>query len=859
MAENSLERSVLNEEMVDKSGLTLNGVTTDAKCDANDGNNTIAIGRKISIRSNKKIKVRNRWAIERSNYVNLMKLIVKELIEKSAKTNRIVESNNISLKHLFGGLFESRKDLWNVIEIVERLSSDASDITVSARQIPTIKTHLGRVRAWMRLALMNKRLSDYFRLLLENREIILKDYYEEMSIMMSDEAVIIGGLLVGLNILDCNLFVKEENLDSDDTITSKRIHLNPNGGIITRPTMNDNISVVLDQKNYIEELNRHLSSTISNLEHKIETLQTDNTLMSEELEVYRNVDKNFEIIKTIPEMDSIKQSKEEFSQLEEQLKQEVKRRELAEKELESQLFLKGECETAMHLLERDVLEKQDSVITLRRQLEDIKTINLQMYSKLQECETSIKNKVNHISHLEQNISTMANTISQLESKVTNYEKLRANDEQNQMKLSEQLTDNNKLKILNQVKLPLTVEFEDINNVTDAWNAIHSMKVRGAPAIAILAVLSIAVELNDQQIIGEVNGDKDKLLDQLRQKCQYLCTSRPTAVNIDKECKHLVEVSAKLAADSNISFDSMIKQLTEYSVNLLQIDINVNKSIGDFGAQYIKQLTKKDVNNILTHCNTGSLATAGYGTALGVIRSLHSTKSLSHAYCTETRPYNQGSRLTAWELLRDNIPSTLICDSMVAALFKDKTIDAVVVGADRVVANGDTANKIGTYQIAVLAKYHSVPFFVASPQSTIDMTRKTGDDIPIEERPGDEMKKVAGIQITAPEINCWNPSFDVTPNELITGIITEFGVFAPNQLQTKFVAEYRSRSIPFFGRQRMVWSTDGIRQRPYHSSKRPLLVFRDALDFLKSGSPFLLSLGVPLGSDSLALNVCQLFA
>ncbi|CAG2117725.1 unnamed protein product [Medioppia subpectinata] len=320
--------------------------------------------------------------------------------------------------------------------------------------------------------------------------------------------------------------------------------------------------------------------------------------------------------------------------------------------------------------------------------------------------------------------------------------------------------NNKLKILNQVKLPLTVEFEDINNVTDAWNAIHSMKVRGAPAIAILAVLSIAVELNDQQIIAEVNGDKDKLLDRLRQKCQYLCTSRPTAVNIDKECKHLVEVSAKLAADSSVSFDSMIKQLTEYSVNLLQIDINVNKSIGDFGAQYIKSLTKKDVNNILTHCNTGSLA-------------------------TETRPYNQGSRLTAWELLRDNIPSTLICDSMVAALFKDKTIDAVVVGADRVVANGDTANKIGTYQIAVLAKYHSVPFFVASPQSTIDMTRKTGDDIPIEERPGDEMKKVAGIQITAPEINCWNPSFDVTPNELITGIITEFGVFAPNELQSKF--------------------------------------------------------------------------
>ncbi|XP_054166812.1 methylthioribose-1-phosphate isomerase-like [Oppia nitens] len=343
---------------------------------------------------------------------------------------------------------------------------------------------------------------------------------------------------------------------------------------------------------------------------------------------------------------------------------------------------------------------------------------------------------------------------------------------------------NKLKILNQLKLPLQVEYEDINNVTDAWNAIHSMKVRGAPAIAILAVLSVAVELNDRQLISPFNDNKELLLSRLRDQCTYLCTSRPTAVNIDKECKQLVQLALKLSTDSNVSFEAMVNQLTEYSVNLLQIDINTNKAIGDFGAKHIKSLANKESVTILTHCNTGSLATAGYGTALGVIRSLHLTNSLTHAYCTETRPYNQGSRLTAWELLTDKIPSTLICDNMVAALFKNKTVDAVVVGADRVVANGDTANKIGTYQIAVLAKYHSVPFFVASPLSTIDMSKQSGNEIPIEERPADEIKKIGGIQITAADIKCWNPSFDVTPNELITGIITELGVFAPNELKTK---------------------------------------------------------------------------
>ena len=177
---------------------------------------------------------------------------------------------------------------------------------------------------------------------------------------------------------------------------------------------------------------------------------------------------------------------------------------------------------------------------------------------------------------------------------------------------------------------------------------------------------------------------------------------------------------------------------------------------------------------MTHCNTGSLATSGYGTALGVIRSLSSQKKLKEAFATETRPYNQGARLTAFELVFEKIPATLITDSMVSFLMKTKTIHAVVVGADRVALNGDTANKIGTYQIAVAAAFHKIPFYVAAPTTSIDLNIKTGDEIHIEERPKHEVTHIQNIQIAPSEINVWNPSFDVTPANLITGIITEHG-------------------------------------------------------------------------------------
>ncbi|KAJ6225656.1 hypothetical protein RDWZM_004201 [Blomia tropicalis] len=320
-------------------------------------------------------------------------------------------------------------------------------------------------------------------------------------------------------------------------------------------------------------------------------------------------------------------------------------------------------------------------------------------------------------------------------------------------LSESITYNpkaNTLQILNQLYLPLNIEFEQINNTNDAWEAIKSMKVRGAPAIALLGLLSVSIELGKyEDFLVSLENDPNKLYEFIQSKANYLCTSRPTAVNIRKE------------------FDGLLNAFVEHR-----------------NSKASKRNRSKV--NVLTHCNTGSLATASYGTALGVIRSLNRRGQIECVYCTETRPYNQGSRLTAWELINEDIPSTLICDNMVAALMSTKQIDAVVVGADRVVANGDTANKIGTYQIAILCKHFGVPFYVASPCSTLDFSLENGSKITIEERPPNEMRFIKEVPIAPLEMNCWNPAFDVTPANLITGgIITEDGVISPDQLLSRF--------------------------------------------------------------------------
>ncbi|ORX97550.1 hypothetical protein BCR34DRAFT_593450 [Clohesyomyces aquaticus] len=350
-----------------------------------------------------------------------------------------------------------------------------------------------------------------------------------------------------------------------------------------------------------------------------------------------------------------------------------------------------------------------------------------------------------------------------------------------------------LDILDQLKLPHAEEYDHIYSSTDAWHAIKEMRTRGAPAIAIVAALALAVELVNMKLSPVAEEVKAFIVEKL----DYLVTSRPTAVNLADAAKKLKKTVEDAAGKQSANGEDVREAYVKAAEKMLVDDVSDNENIGKHGAEWVVKNTeagKQGPVSMLTHCNTGSLATAGYGTALGVIRSLHSNGSLKHAFCTETRPYNQGSRLTAFELVHDNIPATLITDSMAAALLRLKgsseNIAAIVVGADRVAANGDTANKIGTYQLAFLARGHGVKFLVAAPRTTIDLDTKSGDDIVIEERPGKEVTMVKGprhdgvsldlnvvetVSIAANGINVWNPAFDVTPHELIDGIITEVGV------------------------------------------------------------------------------------
>lgn len=337
----------------------------------------------------------------------------------------------------------------------------------------------------------------------------------------------------------------------------------------------------------------------------------------------------------------------------------------------------------------------------------------------------------------------------------------------------------KLEILDQLLLPVQSKYLPVKGVEDGWKVINKMQVRGAPAIAIVGCLSLAVE-----IYPEKYDSKKTLRQEIEGKLNYLVSARPTAVNMKIAADELLALANELTKDENCTVDEMKSRFLNATEAMLQKDISDNMAIGASGAEAI--LTNlpsgEGTVRVLTHCNTGSLATAGYGTALGVVRKLHDLKRLEHVYCTETRPYNQGARLTAFELVHDKLPATLILDSMVAALLRSKRITAVVVGADRVAANGDTANKIGTYQIAVVARHHGVPFYVAAPLTSIDLAIQSGDHIIIEERPDREMTHVGEHRIAAPGITCWNPAFDVTPADLITGIITEKGVFTPGNLQ-----------------------------------------------------------------------------
>jgi len=269
-----------------------------------------------------------------------------------------------------------------------------------------------------------------------------------------------------------------------------------------------------------------------------------------------------------------------------------------------------------------------------------------------------------------------------------------------------------------------------------------MQVRGAPLIAIVAALGLAVAAERKR--AEF-GTAAAAAAFLHESFAHLRTSRPTAVNLFIATDELKEAVLQLESAQGATATSVIDGYIAAAERMLELDIQTNKAIGDFGAKKILEISQRDKIRVLTICNTGSLATAGYGTALGVIRSLHALGKLEHVYALETRPYNQGARLTAFEIVQDGLPGTLIADSMAAALIAVKGVDVVVVGADRVASNGDTANKIGTYQLAITAKYHGIPFFTAAPTTTLDLKMASGAEIHVEERPAVELTRYsAGI-------------------------------------------------------------------------------------------------------------------
>ena len=355
-----------------------------------------------------------------------------------------------------------------------------------------------------------------------------------------------------------------------------------------------------------------------------------------------------------------------------------------------------------------------------------------------------------------------------------------------------------LQLLDQLKLPGETVFMDVADCDACWTMIRDMNVRGAPAIAIAAALALAVDLEASKAGLSTSAEVCAFV---AGKLDHLFTSRPTAVNLGEAVQRLKASASALAAAGASGADAAERIIAECEA-MLADDVAANRAIGAFGADALCAAVGKAPGaplRVLTHCNTGSLATAGYGTALGVVRALRESDRLEHIYCNETRPYNQGARLTAYEIAFEKMPGTLICDSAAASLMRQKKVDAVVVGADRVADNGDTANKIGTYNLAVSCAYHGVPFFVAAPVSTLDPSTKKGGDIVIEDRPAEEITHVRGARVAADGIGVWNPSFDVTPGCLIAGIITEKGVVPKTSNGTfevgKFVAAATGAAAP----------------------------------------------------------------
>lgn len=323
-----------------------------------------------------------------------------------------------------------------------------------------------------------------------------------------------------------------------------------------------------------------------------------------------------------------------------------------------------------------------------------------------------------------------------------------------------------LMLLDQTLLPVELSYIKCRDVETVWEAIKSLRVRGAPAIGIAAAYGVILGLQS------VSDDDSAAFDARLQDCiDYLASSRPTAVNLFWALDRMQRRAEALRESHDVAGGRAA--LLDEAIAIHEEDRAICHAIGQYGAQLLA-----DGAGVLTHCNAGGLATAEYGTALSVFFTAQDNAKQLHIFIDETRPLLQGARLTAWELTQRGIAATLICDSMAAQVMKEGRVQAVMTGADRVAANGDSANKIGTYALAVLARAHQIPFYIAAPTSTFDLTIESGEEIPIEQRAREEITHGFGRQTAPDGVNVYNPAFDVTPAELISAIVTEHGIIRP---------------------------------------------------------------------------------
>jgi methylthioribose-1-phosphate isomerase len=322
-----------------------------------------------------------------------------------------------------------------------------------------------------------------------------------------------------------------------------------------------------------------------------------------------------------------------------------------------------------------------------------------------------------------------------------------------------------VRFLDQTKLPLEETYVLATTYQQVADVITTMVVRGAPALGVTSAMGVALG-----VAGCSATTLSELEPEFALICKTLAATRPTAVNLFWGIERMRKLYQKLAATPGATLASVRRGLIDEALRMYDEDIAACKTMGAHGGPLLPKQ-----GGVLTHCNAGALATCGYGSALGVIRSAVSAGAQIRVYADETRPFLQGARLTAWEMMHDGIPTTVLCDNMAATLMRQGKIQAVIVGADRIAANGDVANKVGTYGVAILAKEHGIPFYVAAPWSTVDTATATGEDIEIEQRPAREVTHHAGKQLTPHNVDIENPAFDVTPAKYVTAIITERGV------------------------------------------------------------------------------------